>query len=90
MNGMKEAFSRGFDAGNYAYVYVNDDLNQAYDLTEEAVDGTLTSAIEKAFRAGFVGGFFSSFEEDEIPEEHHEEWVEARELARSIDERSME
>ena len=51
--------STGFDAGNYAAAYVSEDLETAMADRPEMEN--------EAYAAGFVLGFFSSFELHEIP-----------------------
>lgn len=53
--------SRGFDAGNYAAAYESETFD------EEAIEGK-----SAAFAAGYMLGFFSSYEAHEVPEEHQE------------------
>lgn len=62
--------SHGFDAGNYANAYTSEDLDEAWEIEE---DGRPGNAESEHFRAAFVIGFFSSYEEHEIPEDHQDE-----------------
>ena len=73
------SLSRGFDAGNFANAYTSEDFGARSVQTE------LTRALfvrrareQEAFRAGFVLGFFASYEDHEIPSEHFESFEEAR------------
>lgn len=68
-----EAFARGFEAGNYASAYTSTDFDTAWEVTEDGLDdhafsahGALSPLAMKIFRAGFVLGFFSSYEDSEI------------------------
>lgn len=61
---MTENFSWGYDAGNYASAYETDDVEEAWNA--RVLSG-------KEAYEGFVLGFFSTYELDEIPDEHREE-----------------
>ena len=72
----------GFDAGNFAAAYTSTDLETAWaassdeDNHQEDLSSEESTAI---FRAGFVLGFFSSYELEEILEdEEREEYEEAK------------
>lgn len=68
----EESFERGYDAGNYANAYETEDLESA--LEAEGYDDDMPLNPRRfRFREGFVLGFFSSYELDEIPDEHREE-----------------
>ncbi len=66
-----EAYSRGFDAGNYHNAYVSTDFDDV-DFEEE-VDGGDTLI----FRDAFIIGFFASYETEEVSEDHRDELLEA-------------
>lgn len=70
---MSDLFDLGYDAGNYANAYSDTDLDAAWDVMEDG-DRPVNN---KAFRAGFILGFFSSYENTEVPEEYLEEFVNA-------------
>jgi len=61
---MTESFERGYDAGNYASAYETEDVVEAWNAR-------ILSGRE--VYEGFILGFFSSYELDEIPDEHREE-----------------
>ena len=66
------SFERGYDAGNYANAYETENLESA--LQAEGYDDDMPLSVRRfRFREGFVLGFFSSYELDEIPDEHREE-----------------
>jgi hypothetical protein len=69
--------SRGFDAGNYAAAYEG----QNHDACYEKVVAEAKSAGEpcdcEQFAAGFILGFYSSYEDDEITNENDLEKVQA-------------
>ncbi len=70
--------SRGFDAGNHACAYKSEDLGIAWASERPLSDeDDLADLYPDEYRAAFVIGFFSSFEENEISEEHVDEWREA-------------
>jgi hypothetical protein len=56
----KRLMSRGFDAGNYANAYVSENYLTAFNADTGPKE-------HEAYCAGFVLGFFSSYEVDEIP-----------------------
>lgn len=71
-----EALSNAFSAGNYANAYVSEDLDAAWEHEGESEPDDII-ANPDGYRAAFVIGFFSSYEADEIPEEHRDEWIDA-------------
>jgi len=71
-----EAFSRGFDAGNYGNAYEGEELSAVYN--EDEGEEEYSDKERQAFRAGFVLGFFSSYEDDEIPSDEFDEFETAR------------
>lgn len=71
--------SRSWDAGNYANAYVSTDLETAWEIAEgEEEEDRPEDAPPGLSRKGFVLGFFSSYEDHEIPEEHLDEALAAR------------
>jgi hypothetical protein len=73
----KDAFSRGFDNGNYACAYETEDFEAHFErLTPHARE--YRNKAPEAFAAGALLGFFSSFELNEIPEEYRERVAELR------------
>lgn len=75
-----DAFSAGFDAGNYASAYVDNDCETAWEVSEDGEQFDVyreTEECRQAFREGFLVGFFSSYEEHEVDPEVFEEWAEA-------------
>lgn len=64
-----DALSQGFDAGNYAAVYISEDLDFAKGNDKEFQEND-----SEAYRAAYIIGFFSSFHQDEIPSDHIDEW----------------
>lgn len=69
-----DALSKGFDAGNYAAAYSSRDLEFSYGNNQSDAKRERPGT----FRAAFVLGFFSSFEEREIPERYLVEYRTAR------------
>jgi hypothetical protein len=72
MSERTDAFERGYDAGNYASAYDANDVEEAWDAYG------LGLGID--IYEGFVLGFFSSYELDEIPEEHQGEVASLRDV----------
>lgn len=60
---MKFSFSRGFDHGKYQNAYVSEHLDET---SYEKLNGEF-------FKAGFLLGFYSSYELHEVPEEWQEQ-----------------
>ena len=58
----KQDFSSGFDSGNYANAY-----------TSETLDSDELVNVSDVYRAGYVLGFFSSYELDEVDASWREE-----------------
>lgn len=72
--------SRAWDSGNYANAYTSQNLARAWLSTLREMDSDerkLRHVNPKAFRAGFVLGFYSSYEDSEIPASHLDEVLEA-------------
>ena len=71
-----DALARGFSAGNYASAYTSENLNRAWREVKAGEDESYREygmgAHRGAYRAAFVLGFFSSFEDNEVP---REEWL---------------
>ena len=69
------AASRGFDSGNYANAYVSTDFDESWwnDEDDEFKGNPL-------YRAGFVVGFYSSYEDHEVPGDNLDELETARGL----------
>jgi len=68
------AINRGHSAGNYANAYVSTDLDDAWERHVASSDFEQLDTVERSLvRAGFVIGFFSSYESHEVPGEHAEE-----------------
>lgn len=63
-----EALSRGFDAGNHASAYDSEDFDTVW-REEEEKQGGFSGEERHAYFAGFIVGFFSSFEDSEIADE---------------------
>jgi len=93
-----ESLSRGFNAGNYANAYTTTDLEGSWEVAEDGGRIPTDEVAACAFRAAFVIGFFSSYEEDEVPGEHLDELLVAhmtfgsmmRELGIAVDARAGE
>lgn len=65
------AFSRGFDAGNFAGAYEGGELSPSRVEAKAKARGIpYTPETMGAFRAGFVLGFFASYETREVPAKH--------------------
>jgi hypothetical protein len=63
-----EAIERGFDAGNYANAYVSEDFDTAWDANSK-LDPRYPL---ESYRDAFLIGFFSSYEDHELPTEYQE------------------
>lgn len=69
----EEAFSSGFDSGNYGNAYESQDWDSWYARNCE----TPAEYDADAYREGLILGFFSSYEISEISDPEHAETVEA-------------
>ena len=63
-----ESFQRGYDRGNYGAAYESQDF-ESWEVTQKPSKGL----DPEDFRAGMLVGFFSSYEDCEIPEEYRDE-----------------
>lgn len=71
-----DALSQGFSAGNYANAYTSNDLQAALEVLDDEPRELNGGETREAFRAAFMIGFFSSYEDDEMSDEdreHHDE-----------------
>ena len=63
----KAQLSKGFDAGNHDNAYVSDD----YEKASEKRGSKMNNA---AYAAGYMLGFFSSYEVNEVPMDMRDEY----------------
>lgn len=76
----RAAFDRGYDAGNYANAYVSESLSKAWKVTTTKPDASVRAAMKaspKSFKHGFILGFFSSYEDSEVPVTYQDEFFDA-------------
>lgn len=93
-----DSLSRGFSAGNYASAYTSADLDTAWEVMEDGDRLPHNDVTARVFRAAFMIGFFSSYEDDEVPGDHLDELLAAhktlgpmmRELGIAVDAREGE
>lgn len=103
MSKTDDALSHGFDAGNYANAYESERFGKAWgNVKREGTYKEWANASERqvreAFRGAFYLGFYSSYENHEVPEDRIDELLAAeqeygsrmRELGIAVDERSSD
>lgn len=74
----REALDRGYDAGNYAHAYQSNDLDTSFEVAEDfELNDPYREPFPREFRAGFVLGFFSSYEVEELDGEDLEAFQDA-------------
>lgn len=73
------ALSQGFSAGNFGNAYHSEDLMTAWGLLRDETPSTRAEwdigdepDPERPFDAGYVLGFFGSYETHEVPSEHRD------------------
>lgn len=81
-------FDRGWCCGNYTNAYETENLD-AVNVSDKAERrGGLQPldrlALAQAWAAGFILGFFSSYEDHEIPERHLEDVTAARSFEQEL------
>lgn len=69
----RDMLHRGFDAGNYANAYVTENLERAWKNEEASEDSDTPLDTNGPYYAGFVLGFFSSYEDHEIGDSEERE-----------------
>lgn len=98
------ALDRGFDSGNYASAYVSEDFDAAKehaqdeDHNEPFVGEDAPASVSEAWEAGFIIGFYSSYETHEVWSDDREELIDAtikwgarmREIGIAVDDRSWD